>query len=50
MGRPERPCTGGTSLGGRAEGTGHWVAVAVADRDETDEVRLLAVVTQEAPP
>ncbi|MEW2264630.1 MULTISPECIES: hypothetical protein [unclassified Streptomyces] len=33
-----------------AEGTGRWVAVAVADRDETDEVRLLAVVTQEAPP
>ncbi|MFD7469781.1 hypothetical protein [Streptomyces tendae] len=33
-----------------AAGTGRWVAVAVADRDETDEVRLLAVVTQEAPP
>ncbi|MCZ9349697.1 hypothetical protein NGM36_07775 [Streptomyces mutabilis] len=33
-----------------AEGTGRWVAVAVADRDETDEVQLLAVVTQEAPP
>ncbi|CAL9646506.1 MULTISPECIES: hypothetical protein [unclassified Streptomyces] len=33
-----------------AEGTGRWVAVAVADRDDTDEVRLLAVVTQEAPP
>ncbi|MEU9641019.1 hypothetical protein [Streptomyces sp. NPDC048188] len=33
-----------------AEGTGRWVAVAVADRDETDEVRLLAVLTQEAPP
>ncbi|MGW4546400.1 hypothetical protein ACWEN4_08485 [Streptomyces violaceorubidus] len=33
-----------------AEGTGRWVAVAVADRDEADEVRLLAVVTQEAPP
>lgn len=33
-----------------AEGTGRWVALAVADRDGTDEVRLLAVVTQEAPP
>jgi hypothetical protein len=33
-----------------AEGTGRWVAVAVADRDEADEVQLLAVVTQEAPP
>ncbi|BDD70766.1 hypothetical protein ACWDYK_15890 [Streptomyces anthocyanicus] len=33
-----------------AEGTGRWVALAVADRDEADEVRLLAVVTQEAPP
>ncbi|PPS83119.1 hypothetical protein [Streptomyces sp. MH60] len=33
-----------------AEGTGRWVAVAVADRDETDEVLLLVVVTQEAPP
>ncbi|MFE5393708.1 hypothetical protein ACFQ9U_03990 [Streptomyces sp. NPDC056568] len=32
------------------EGTGRWVAVAVADRDEADEVRLLAVVTREAPP
>ncbi|MFE2048082.1 hypothetical protein [Streptomyces sp. NPDC059459] len=32
------------------EGTGRWVAVAVADLDEADEVRLLAVVTQEAPP
>ncbi|GAB2730783.1 hypothetical protein [Streptomyces bullii] len=32
------------------EGTGRWVAVAVADRDETDEVELLAVVTQTAPP
>ncbi|CAM5555954.1 hypothetical protein SVIOM342S_08874 [Streptomyces violaceorubidus] len=38
----------GTSLGGRRAPAG-WVAVAVADRDETDEVRLLAVVTQEAP-
>ncbi|WP_217169647.1 hypothetical protein [Streptomyces sp. AC512_CC834] len=33
-----------------AEGTGRWVAVAVADRDGTDEVQLLAVVTREAPP
>ncbi|MFJ6072081.1 hypothetical protein ACIQFU_14760 [Streptomyces sp. NPDC093065] len=33
-----------------AEGTGRWVAVAVADRDAADEVRLLAVVTEEAPP
>ncbi|MFF0536452.1 hypothetical protein ACWDF1_05405 [Streptomyces coelicoflavus] len=32
------------------EGTGRWVAVAVADRDAADEVRLLAVVTEEAPP
>ncbi|MDT0610954.1 hypothetical protein [Streptomyces lancefieldiae] len=33
-----------------AQGTGRWVAVAVADRDETDEVQLLAVVTETAPP
>ncbi|GGQ71224.1 hypothetical protein [Streptomyces flaveolus] len=33
-----------------AEGTGRWIAVAVADRDETDEVQLLAVVTEQAPP
>ncbi|MDG9726201.1 MULTISPECIES: hypothetical protein [unclassified Streptomyces] len=33
-----------------AEGTGRWAAVAVADRDGTDEVRLLAVVTEQAPP
>ncbi|MGW4924113.1 hypothetical protein ACWEQK_00530 [Streptomyces parvulus] len=33
-----------------AEGTGRWIAVAVADRDEADEVRLLAVVTEQAPP
>lgn len=33
-----------------AEGTGRWVAVAVADRDEADEVQLLAVVTQTDPP
>ncbi|MFE5600635.1 hypothetical protein ACFQ8O_15805 [Streptomyces coelicoflavus] len=33
-----------------AVGTGRWVALAVADRDAADEVRLLAVVTEEAPP
>ncbi|GGL87613.1 hypothetical protein GCM10010129_34310 [Streptomyces fumigatiscleroticus] len=33
-----------------AEGTGRWVAVAVADRDGTDEVQLLAVVTETDPP
>ncbi|MEU9589065.1 hypothetical protein AB0D84_04935 [Streptomyces sp. NPDC048193] len=33
-----------------AEGTGRWIAVAVADRDEADEVQLLAVVTEQAPP
>ncbi|MFG2681075.1 hypothetical protein [Streptomyces sp. NPDC048392] len=33
-----------------AESTGRWLAVAVADRDETDEVQLLAVVTEAAPP
>ncbi|MGC9496847.1 hypothetical protein [Streptomyces sp. WG7] len=34
-----------------AEGTGRWVGVAVADRDdEADEVQLLAVVTEQAPP
>lgn len=32
------------------EGTGRWVAVAVADRDETDEVQLLVVVTEIDPP
>ncbi|MBC9729099.1 hypothetical protein [Streptomyces sp. TRM68367] len=32
------------------EGTGRWVAVAVADQDETDEVQLLAVVTETGPP
>ncbi|MGP2440285.1 hypothetical protein [Streptomyces sp. JW3] len=31
-------------------GTGRWVALAVADRDTADEVRLLAAVTREAPP
>ncbi|MYR42610.1 hypothetical protein [Streptomyces sp. SID5910] len=33
-----------------AQGTGRWLALAVADRDETDEVQLLVVVTEEAPP
>ncbi|MGW7257932.1 hypothetical protein [Streptomyces sp. NPDC054834] len=33
-----------------AEGTGRWVAVFVADRDETDDVQLLAVVTEIDPP
>lgn len=31
-------------------GTGRWVAVAVADRDAADAIRLLAVVTETAPP
>ncbi|MFJ3672610.1 hypothetical protein ACIPSE_39755 [Streptomyces sp. NPDC090106] len=31
-------------------GTGRWIAVAVADRDPADEVRLLAVVTVIDPP
>ncbi|MFI8228231.1 hypothetical protein ACIGDI_05355 [Streptomyces sp. NPDC085900] len=30
--------------------TARWVAVAVADRDVTDEVQLVAVVTEAAPP
>ncbi|GHB27420.1 hypothetical protein GCM10010377_16760 [Streptomyces viridiviolaceus] len=33
-----------------AEGTGRWIAVAVADRDTEDEIQLLAVVTETAPP
>ena len=33
-----------------ARGTGRWIAVAVADRDEADEVQLLAVVTRADPP
>ncbi|MEU6179937.1 hypothetical protein [Streptomyces coeruleorubidus] len=32
------------------EGTGRWVAVAVTDRDTTQEVQLLAVVTETDPP
>ncbi|QKV99221.1 hypothetical protein [Streptomyces sp. NA02536] len=31
-------------------GTGRWLAVAVADRDPADAVRLLALVTETAPP
>ncbi|MFE7271017.1 hypothetical protein [Streptomyces sp. NPDC057623] len=33
-----------------AHGTGRWVAVAVADRDEADDVKLLGVVTEIDPP
>lgn len=33
-----------------AHGTGRWVAVAVADQDEWDDVQLLAVVTETDPP
>ncbi|MFD7687244.1 hypothetical protein [Streptomyces sp. NPDC059781] len=32
------------------QGTGRWVAVAVADRDPDDAIRLLAVVTEAPPP
>ncbi|MFB6847178.1 hypothetical protein ACFCXS_20280 [Streptomyces sp. NPDC056373] len=32
------------------EGTGRWVAVAVADRDTSQEVQLLALVTEADPP
>lgn len=32
------------------QGTGRWVAVAVADRDPADAIQLLAVVTETAPP
>jgi hypothetical protein len=34
----------------RPDGTGRWVALAVAERDETDEIRLLAAVTDIDPP
>ncbi|QIJ61351.1 hypothetical protein [Streptomyces sp. JB150] len=34
----------------QADGTGRWVAVAVADRDPADAIRLLAVVTDTDPP
>lgn len=33
-----------------AEGTGRWVVVVVADREQDHDVRLLAVVTETAPP
>ncbi|MFE6622802.1 hypothetical protein [Streptomyces sp. NPDC057740] len=33
-----------------AEGTGRWVAVCVADLDEADDVKLLGVATEIAPP
>jgi hypothetical protein len=32
------------------DGTGRWVVLAVAERDETDEIRLLAAVTDTDPP
>ncbi|MEY9490062.1 hypothetical protein RKD26_005856 [Streptomyces calvus] len=32
------------------QGTGRWVALAVADRDPGDDPRLVAVVTQTDPP
>ncbi|MFH9042292.1 hypothetical protein ACH4FA_23500 [Streptomyces sp. NPDC017966] len=32
------------------QGTGRWVAVAVADRDPDDGIRLLAVVAETPPP
>ncbi|GAA4956468.1 hypothetical protein GCM10023238_23920 [Streptomyces heliomycini] len=32
------------------QGTGRWVAVAVADRGPADGIQLLAVVTETAPP
>ncbi|MGC9542225.1 hypothetical protein [Streptomyces sp. UG1] len=33
-----------------AAGTGRWVVLVVADRDEADDVKLLAVVTEIDPP
>ncbi|WP_263495091.1 hypothetical protein [Streptomyces sp. PSKA30] len=33
-----------------ARSTGRWVAVGMADRDESDTARLLAVVTATDPP
>ncbi|MFE0256521.1 hypothetical protein [Streptomyces sp. NPDC059010] len=33
-----------------AEGTGRWVVVVVADREQDHDVQLLAVVTQTDPP
>ncbi|MEU6811332.1 hypothetical protein ABZ920_20530 [Streptomyces sp. NPDC046831] len=32
------------------DASGRWVAVGVADRDEDDDIRLLAVVTETDPP
>ncbi|MGW0820596.1 hypothetical protein [Streptomyces sp. NPDC002845] len=34
----------------QVDGTGRWVAVGVADRDEADEIRLLAAVAETGPP
>ncbi|MGW5097533.1 hypothetical protein ACWEQ1_20415 [Streptomyces nodosus] len=34
----------------QADGSGHWVALGVAERDDTDEIRLLAAVTDRDPP
>ncbi|WP_225098867.1 hypothetical protein [Streptomyces sp. CoH27] len=34
----------------QAPGTGRWVALGVADRDDADEIRLLATVTETPPP
>ncbi|MBX7553067.1 hypothetical protein [Streptomyces sp. NPDC004232] len=31
-------------------GTGRWIALGVADRDDTDEIRLLATATVTPPP
>ncbi|WP_435212343.1 hypothetical protein [Streptomyces sp. bgisy034] len=33
-----------------AVGTGRWVVLAVADRDEDDDVKLIAVATETDPP
>ncbi|MCX5419153.1 hypothetical protein [Streptomyces sp. NBC_00078] len=38
------------AYGWEVVGTGRWAAVAVADRDEADEVQLVAVVTETDPP
>ncbi|CAM5601363.1 putative protein OS=Streptomyces violarus OX=67380 GN=FHS41_008028 PE=4 SV=1 [Streptomyces violarus] len=34
----------------KVEGTGRWVAVAVTDRDTSQVVQLLALVTETDPP
>ncbi|MEV6591440.1 hypothetical protein [Streptomyces acidicola] len=34
----------------QADGSGRWVAVGVADREQDDEIRLLAIVTETAQP